>query len=291
MNSPASSRPVFERKLFSAPCPFISASEQEHRIFFCKIWKLFVILFDYSVQRLVDNPLKGSAVLLFKFVIITRITEHFNPVLFSLFWSEILCTEQNGASKLCRQLESMQRQLDIIPRLEKKLEEQQSLLEKANEKFILLSRAIRNVGETYQSSQVSILQWWLSPKYYNSTLAKLLIKAMAEKQSGPSLVQVEIDERRKSLIEGGKRWPLSLPAGLLKKNGELWLNLAKNSALHLLRFCALQTGLSLSLRSRFLFLTYFFASDCFSVENLEKIGLFMTYTSHKDSSALAKAEH
>ena len=75
---------------------------------------------------------------------------------FLFFCSEILCTEKNGASKLCRQVESMRRQLDIIPRLEKKLEEQQSLLEKTNEKFVFLSKAIKDVGENSKHSQLQV---------------------------------------------------------------------------------------------------------------------------------------
>ena len=80
---------------------------------------------------------------------------------FLFFCSEILCTEKNGGSKLCRQVESMRRQLDILPRLEKKLEEQQSLLEKTNEKFVFLSRAIKDVRENSKRSQVGILGWCL----------------------------------------------------------------------------------------------------------------------------------
>ena len=56
----------------------------------------------------------------------------------------------------------MRRQLDIIPRLEKKLEEQQSLLEKTNEKFVFLSKAIKDVGDNSKSAQVRTPEWFLS---------------------------------------------------------------------------------------------------------------------------------
>ena len=68
--------------------------------------------------------------------------------------SEILCTDKNSGSKLCRRVESMQRQLDNIPRLEKKLEEQQNLLAKTNEKFIFLSRVVKDVEGNSKSAQV-----------------------------------------------------------------------------------------------------------------------------------------
>ena len=50
----------------------------------------------------------------------------------------------------------MRRQLDIIPRLEKTLEEQQSLLEKTNEKFVFLSRAIKDVEENSKRSELQV---------------------------------------------------------------------------------------------------------------------------------------
>ena len=56
----------------------------------------------------------------------------------------------------------MRRQLDIIPRLEKKLEEQQNLLEKTNEKFVFLSKAIKDVGDSSKSAQVRTPKWFLS---------------------------------------------------------------------------------------------------------------------------------
>ena len=61
------------------------------------VW-LFFLLFDCSVRRLVGNPWNCSAVLLFKFVIRTRIIEHCNPVLFSsLFFGQKFCVQSRTA--------------------------------------------------------------------------------------------------------------------------------------------------------------------------------------------------
>ena len=42
----------------------------------------------------------------------------------------------------------MRRQLDVIPQLEKKLEEQQRLMDKSNKNFILLSKAVQDIRDS-----------------------------------------------------------------------------------------------------------------------------------------------
>ena len=111
----------------------------------CKDWSTIIFrhIQLFRSFKLVNTTVKKAKVSAFLFLCI-----------------EILCTEKNEGSKLCRQVESMRRQLDIIPRLEKKLEEQQSLLKKTNEKFVFLSRAIKDVRENSPrafSVQVRIL--------------------------------------------------------------------------------------------------------------------------------------
>ena len=63
----------------------------------------------------------------------------------------------------------MQRQLDSIPRLEKKLEEQQNLLAKTNEKFIFLSRVVKDVEENSKSAQVRNLPIQVSSMWSTDT--------------------------------------------------------------------------------------------------------------------------
>ena len=63
--------------------------------------------------------------------------------------------------------------------------------------------------------------------------------------------------------------------GLSSKKGELWRILAKNFELHLLQFlCSLERSVLVDLDSAF----HFFSRVCFSVEKLEKIGMFMAWT-------------
>ena len=57
-----------------------------------------------------------------------------------VLFTEILCTEKNSQSKLCREVESMREQLTAIPRLEKKLEELQKALLSTSDTIITLSR-------------------------------------------------------------------------------------------------------------------------------------------------------
>ena len=59
--------------------------------------------------------------------------------------SEILCSERNSGSQLCRQVESLR---DQLPRLEKKLKEQQSFLKKTSESLLLLTRAFGVLHQT-----------------------------------------------------------------------------------------------------------------------------------------------
>ena len=63
----------------------------------------------------------------------------------------------------------MQRQLDSIPRLEKKLEEQQNLLTKTNEKFIFLSRVVKDIEENSKSAQVRKLPIQVSSLWSTDT--------------------------------------------------------------------------------------------------------------------------
>ena len=65
-----------------------------------------------------------------------------------------MCTE-NSASKLCRnflllreQLESVREQLKVIPRLEKKLEEQKKGLSSTDDNLITLSTALADTRQT-----------------------------------------------------------------------------------------------------------------------------------------------
>ena len=64
--------------------------------------------------------------------------------------------------------------------------------------------------------------------------------------------------------------------GLSSKKDELWLILAKTFELHLFPFlCSLKRSVLKDLDSAFHF---FFVCICFSVENLEKIGVLMAWT-------------
>ena len=69
---------------------------------------------------------------------------------------EILCGEKNAKSKLCGQVESMREQLSLVPRLEKKLKEQEKLLSSTSDTIITLSRALRQFHAT-KDSQVQCL--------------------------------------------------------------------------------------------------------------------------------------
>ena len=74
----------------------------------------------------------------------------------SFFWSEILCTEKNSGSKLCRQVESMRQQLEEIPQLRKMLREQSSLLEKTNKNVIAISRSLQDVRDSQPKEKVRV---------------------------------------------------------------------------------------------------------------------------------------
>ena len=74
-----------------------------------------------------------------------------------LLLAEILCTEKNSRSKLCRQVESMRQQLEEIPHLRKMLREQSSLLEKTNKNVIAISRSLQDVRDS-QPKQVILRQ-------------------------------------------------------------------------------------------------------------------------------------
>ena len=63
----------------------------------------------------------------------------------------------------------MQRQLDSIPRLKRKLEEQQNLLDKTNEKFIFLSRVVKDIEENSKSAKVRNLPIQVSSLWSTDT--------------------------------------------------------------------------------------------------------------------------
>ena len=82
-----------------------------------------------------------------------------NVIRFVCLVSEIVCTGKNSQSKLCRQVESMREQLNIIPRLKKKLEEQEKLLSSTSETIITLSKALTEQRES--SAKVSSTTTWM----------------------------------------------------------------------------------------------------------------------------------
>ena len=74
------------------------------------------------------------------------------------FFAEILCTDKNRGSKLCRQVESMRQQLEEIntdrQELRKMLREQNSLLEKTNKNIVAISRSLQDVRDSRPKEKV-----------------------------------------------------------------------------------------------------------------------------------------
>ena len=81
---------------------------------------------------------------------------------FHLVLAEVLCTEKNSGSKLCRQVELMRQQLEEIntdrQEQRKMLREQNSLLEKTNKNIVAISRSLQDVRDS-QPKQVILQQF------------------------------------------------------------------------------------------------------------------------------------
>ena len=69
--------------------------------------------------------------------------------------TEILCTEKNSRSKLCKEVESMREQLSAIPRLEKKIEDVQLALSSTSDTIVTLSRALQ-LGRSGETSALEV---------------------------------------------------------------------------------------------------------------------------------------
>lgn len=61
--------------------------------------------------------------------------------------AEVVCTEKNQESKLCRKVESLSEQLTVLPQLKKRLKEQENLLASTSDTIMTLSRALKKLQD------------------------------------------------------------------------------------------------------------------------------------------------
>lgn len=69
-----------------------------------------------------------------------------------MLFAEMVCTEKNRQTKLCKKLERLCEEVKALPQLKKKVEEQDKLLASTNDSIVMLSRALKKHQDREQKA-------------------------------------------------------------------------------------------------------------------------------------------